>query len=89
MSSDQMPEFDLYKMLEVDPEARTETIEAAHRSLVRRFHPDVSADKLRALELNIARDWPTDPSKGRGDRGSEMPGAGAQTTAQPTMRPRR
>jgi curved DNA-binding protein CbpA len=67
MSSDQMPEFDFYKTLEVDPEASAETIEAAHRSLVRRYHPDVLGNKTEALErtkhLNIARDWLTNPTK--------------------------
>lgn len=45
MGADEIPEYDLYKVLEVDPEASTETIEAAHRSLVRRFHPDRSQNR--------------------------------------------
>jgi hypothetical protein len=65
-SGDELPEFDLYRALEVDPEASVETIEAAFRSLVRRYHPDVTPNRKEALkrtkELNVARDWLTDPA---------------------------
>ena len=65
MSADEIPDFDLYKVLEVDTEASTETIEAAHRSLIRQFHPDHLPDRGDALDhtkrLNVARDWLTDP----------------------------
>jgi len=62
---DATPDFDLYRALEVDREASVETIEAAFRSLVRRHHPDVAPDRREALartkQLNIAREWLTDP----------------------------
>jgi hypothetical protein len=67
MGEGEIPQYDLYKALEVDPEASTETIEAAHRSLIRRFHPDRAQDRDNALEhtkrLNVARDWLTDPAR--------------------------
>lgn len=60
------PDFDLYRALEVDPEASVETIDAAFRSLIRRHHPDVAPDRAEALartkQLIIARDWLTDPT---------------------------
>ncbi len=33
---------DPYKVLQVDPEAEDEVIEAAYRRLARKYHPDVS-----------------------------------------------
>ena len=64
---DVIPEFDLYRELEVDPNATTETIEAAWRSLAKRFHPDVArgADAERIARLNLARDWLADPDRRR------------------------
>lgn len=62
-----MPAFDLYRELEVDPQATTETIEAAWRSLVKRFHPDLQPGRRIALEktrrLNVAHDWLVDPPR--------------------------
>src|SRR5215470_14867826 len=48
---------DLYKILQVDPEADTEVIEAAYRRLARKYHPDVNTSpdaELRMRELNSA-----------------------------------
>lgn len=57
------PDFDLYQELEVDPRASTETIEAAWRSLVKRFHPDIAPQRHgaddRIRRLNVAHDWLT------------------------------
>ena len=39
-----IPRIDLYRELEVDPSATTETIDAAWKSLLKRLHPDVSSD---------------------------------------------
>ena len=47
-------DFDLYEELEVSPKASPETIEAAYRSLVKRFHPDTATEK-RAAEARIKR----------------------------------
>jgi hypothetical protein len=60
----EIPNFDLYAELEVDPRASVPTIEAAWRSLSKRFHPDVvgtQAAEEHAKRLNIARDWLIDP----------------------------
>ena len=62
-SRDPLPEFDLYKELEVDREATIETIIAAYRSLAKRFHPDVSSSEnlSRIQRMTVARRWLTDP----------------------------
>ncbi len=36
------PRRDLYKILQVDPEAEPEVIQAAYRRLARKYHPDVA-----------------------------------------------
>ncbi|MCB0077570.1 MAG: DnaJ domain-containing protein [Anaerolineales bacterium] len=44
-----------YKLLQVDPEAEHEVIEAAYRRLARKYHPDVSdLDGVRMQSLNEA-----------------------------------
>lgn len=57
-----LPSFDLYRELEVDPNASAETIDAAWRSLAKRHHPDanpsIGTDRIR--RLNIAHDWLAD-----------------------------
>lgn len=48
---------DLYKILQVDPDADTEVIEAAYRRLARRYHPDLNHAAWaieRMKELNSA-----------------------------------
>jgi hypothetical protein len=48
---------DPYELLGVDPSAARETIEAAHRRLMRQAHPDlVHGDGSQATLLNLARD---------------------------------
>ena len=37
-----MPELDAYKVLQVDPEAEDEVIQAAYRRLARKYHPDMA-----------------------------------------------
>ena len=38
-----MPEpVDLYKVLQVDPEAEHEVVQAAYRRLARKYHPDLA-----------------------------------------------
>ncbi len=63
--ADEIPGFDLYAELEVSERASVETIQAAYRSLQLRNHPDrVGPDAGdRAVRLNIARDWLTDPTR--------------------------
>jgi len=48
---------DLYKILQVDPDADAEVIEAAYKRLARRYHPDVNHAawaEVRMRELNTA-----------------------------------
>jgi len=57
-----IPRQDLYRELEVDPGASTETIEAAYRSLMKRHHPDRAGPSglARTKRLNLAREWLVD-----------------------------
>jgi hypothetical protein len=61
----EIPDFDLYAELEVSERASVETIQAAFRSLQLRNHPDRVGDAAgeRAVRLNIAREWLTDPER--------------------------
>ena len=60
---------DAYKVLQVDPEADLEVIQAAYRRLAQKYHPDrvmAGADgdvaALRMVELNAAWDQLRDPT---------------------------
>jgi curved DNA-binding protein CbpA len=51
------PSFDPYKVLQVDPEAEDEVLEAAYRRLARKYHPDLTTDPeapARMIALNRA-----------------------------------
>jgi curved DNA-binding protein CbpA len=55
---------DPYKILQVDPEAEDEVIEAAYRRLARKYHPDVSSDPAsheKMIAINQARELLRDP----------------------------
>ena len=59
-------EDDLYKILQVDPSADPEVIEAAYQRLARKWHPDVNkspdaAEKIR--QLNAAYEVLQNPFK--------------------------
>ena len=57
---------DPYKLLQVDPEADPEIIDAAYRRLARRYHPDVASGTeagAMMVALNQARDLLLDPSR--------------------------
>jgi hypothetical protein len=73
-----IPSFDLYRELEVDPAASSETIDAAWKSLLKRLHPDVAGDATaadRVKRLNLAHEWLADPEKrARYDRQRRRPG---------------
>lgn len=53
-----MPDLDPYKVLQVDPEAEDEVIQAAYRRLAQKYHPDRSAGPEaaeRMVAINAAR----------------------------------
>lgn len=55
---------DPYKILQVDPEAEDEVIEAAYKRLARKYHPDVSPDPAsveRMVRINQAWEMLRDP----------------------------
>jgi hypothetical protein len=57
---------DPYKVLQVDPEAEDEVIEAAYKRLARKYHPDVSPDSgsvERMVRINQAWEMLRDPTK--------------------------
>jgi curved DNA-binding protein CbpA len=57
---------DPYKVLQVDPEAEREVIEAAYRRLARKYHPDVSPDPdshEKMIAINHAWEQLRDPVK--------------------------
>ncbi|MGZ6296160.1 MAG: J domain-containing protein [Candidatus Limnocylindrales bacterium] len=59
--------LDPYRVLQVDPTADQEVVQAAYRALARRFHPDVAADQDAAAErmaiINAAFDLIRDPQR--------------------------
>ena len=59
---------DYYAMLQVDPRAEPEVIEAAYRRLSRKYHPDVREEAdagQRMRELNEAFEVLSDPARRR------------------------
>lgn len=57
---------DLYRLLQVDPEADVEIIGVAYRKLAQRYHPDVTADPAaasRMAAINVAWEVLKDPVK--------------------------
>jgi curved DNA-binding protein CbpA len=57
---------DPYKILQVDPEAEDEVIEAAYKRLARKYHPDVSPDPAsveRMVRINQAWEMLRDPTR--------------------------
>ena len=56
---------DPYKVLQVDPSADDETIEAAYRRLAKRHHPDVAGPEGSAqmVQINLARETLRDPAR--------------------------
>src|SRR5215472_12300555 len=60
------PGRSLYEILQVDPRAEPEVLEAAFRRLARKYHPDVSrtSDSVeRMKELNAAYEVLRDPAR--------------------------
>ena len=57
---------DPYKILQVDPEAEEEVIEAAYRRLARKYHPDVASgpdSQDRMVRINQAWEMLQDPTR--------------------------
>ena len=83
-----MESFDLYKTLQVDPQADPEIIRAAYRRLARMYHPDLTDDREAAQRMAaINRAWEVlgDPlERARYDR--ERASA-PETTARPRHTP--
>ncbi len=83
MREEPIPTFDLYRELEVDRGASTETIDAAWRSLAKRFHPDTH-DRVtgpRMARINTAHDWLSDPLRRARYDAETRPAAGSRTAA--------
>jgi len=82
---------DHYRMLQVDPSAEVEVIQAAYRVLARRFHPDLAGDDIVMKRLNAA--WEILGDKARRaeyDKTRASGGDRAQTaivTSDPVPRP--
>jgi len=82
-----MPDpIDPYKVLQVDPEAEDEVIQAAYRRLARKYHPDLAETPeaaARMAAINAAWEMIGDPAaRAVYDRARSMaPQAGASATA--------
>ena len=50
-------EIDAYKVLQVDPEAEDEVIQAAYRRLAQKYHPDVSGPDSAGRMATINQAW--------------------------------
>ena len=54
---------DLYRILQVDPAAEPDVVQAAYRVLARKFHPDASGSEALMKRLNRAWEVLGDPAK--------------------------
>ena len=90
-----MTEDDLYQRLGVDPAAPAEVIDAAHKALLKRHHPDLAVDErdrqereAQAKLLGEAHSILRDPtSRERYDRSRPSPTNAAPTAAPTTSAP--
>jgi curved DNA-binding protein CbpA len=62
-SSEPDAPVDHYRVLQVDPEADPEVIQAAYRVLARKLHPDLTGDDSAMKRLNKAWDAVRDPKR--------------------------
>jgi curved DNA-binding protein CbpA len=87
-----MPELDAYKVLQVDPEAEDEVIQAAYRRLARKYHPDLASGgeaAARMAAINAA--WAllgTSESRAAYDRSRLAPQREAPLPPTPPTHPR-
>ena len=84
---------DAYKVLQVDPEADLEVIQAAYRRLAQKYHPDrvtapdeAASAATRMVELNSAWDQLRDPDR-RSAYDRKRAVAATQAAAAPTSSP--
>jgi curved DNA-binding protein CbpA len=65
MAEASRPAFDAYKVLQVDPEADPEVVQAAYRRLAQKYHPDIAgtdaAERMR--QINAAWEILRDPGR--------------------------
>jgi curved DNA-binding protein CbpA len=76
-------EENLYRIVQVDPSAEGEVVDAAYRRLARKYHPDSggdSADEERMRSLNRAYEVLSDPAKRRDYDSSLAPQRGPAAT---------
>jgi hypothetical protein len=78
-------DFDAYKILQVDPEAEDEVIQAAYRRLAQKYHPDRAPDAdgvARMVAINAAWELVRDPTRRAAyDAGRSGPPARPSTPA--------
>ena len=55
--------LDFYRVLQVDPEADPDIVQAAYRVLARKLHPDLTGDESGMKRLNTAWDALRDPTR--------------------------
>jgi curved DNA-binding protein CbpA len=77
---------DFYRILQVDPQAEPEVIQAAHRTLARKYHPDIpGGSESRMVAINQAWDVLSNPrSRSAYDQGRSVVTA---STTPPAPRP--
>ncbi len=84
------PEIDYYKVLQVDPEAEPEVIEAAYRALSKKYHPDINRapeSMDRMAQINAAYTILNDASKRRDYNYLRNSGNKPSQVAPPARRP--
>jgi curved DNA-binding protein CbpA len=84
--------MDPYKVLQVDPEAEDEVIQAAYRRLAQKYHPDVAgaAGSERMASINAAWELLRDPARRASyDRERRLESAAGRDGRQPPPEPAR
>jgi curved DNA-binding protein CbpA len=74
---------DHYRVLQVDPSADVDVIQAAYRVLARRFHPDLAGDDVVMKRLNAA--WEVLGNKDRREAYDRSRANGGQQTQAPIV----
>ena len=81
--------MDPYKVLQVDPEAEDEVIQAAYRRLAQKYHPDVAGPDGSARMASINAAWELSARSGAAARQSIASGGSPGTRRKALGRPRR